>query len=46
VLPGIIDSHIYPSGILNLETRVLETWFRGKNVYKQPENQNDSSFRP
>jgi predicted amidohydrolase YtcJ len=28
------------------QTRVLETWFRGKNVYKQPENQNDSSSRP
>jgi hypothetical protein len=27
-------------------TRVLETWFRGKNVYKQPENQNEGSSRP
>jgi predicted amidohydrolase YtcJ len=27
-------------------TKVLETWFKGKNVYKQPENQDGNSSRP
>jgi predicted amidohydrolase YtcJ len=27
-------------------TRVLETWFRGTSVYKQPENRNGGSSRP
>jgi predicted amidohydrolase YtcJ len=27
-------------------TRVLQTWFKGMTVYKQPENPNGSSARP